>query len=204
MAKFSMTKDLTTVTLFIFNLKVLSAEPSCPVVLNRTNEVPRCRYEICFYRATMVINGGSSVQLTTSNRSSAGQVMYKKPIKLMEGNPLIFPSFSTILSFSLSNQSGDGLAFFMVPKSYHFIDMGKRSFGLSKIGLHTSKFRVVVVEFDTSLDPEYGDFNGNHVGITVDNLLSVKFCNISFQNMFLNSGKKLVSWVDYDASAKRL
>ncbi|KAI9175095.1 hypothetical protein LWI28_027161 [Acer negundo] len=92
----------------------------------------------------------------------------------------------------------------MVLKGYHFTDVGKRSFGLSKMGLHTSKFRVVVVEFDTSFDLEYGDLNGNHVGIDVDSLLSVKFCNISSQNIFLNSVKKLVSWIDYDASAKRL
>ncbi|KAI9169888.1 hypothetical protein LWI28_019139 [Acer negundo] len=94
--------------------------------------------------------------------------------------------------------------FFMVPKGYHFTDVGKRSFGLSKIGLHTSKFRVVVVEFDTSLDLEYGDLNGNHISIDVDCLLSIKLCNISSQNMFLNSGKKLDSWINYDASAKSL
>ncbi|KAI9192561.1 hypothetical protein LWI28_024776 [Acer negundo] len=91
---------------------------------------------------------------------------------------------------------------------YRSTDVGKRSFGLSKMGYHTSKFRVVVVEFNTSFDPEYGDLNGNHVDIDVDidvdSLLSIKFCNISSQNMFLYSGKKLVSWIDYDASAKRL
>ncbi|KAI9162453.1 hypothetical protein LWI28_027555 [Acer negundo] len=153
MAKFSMTQYLTTVTLFIFNLKVLTAEPSCPVVLNKTIEVPRCRSKIFFYGATMAVNGGSSVQFTTLDHSSARLIVYKKPIKVMDGNSLIFPSFSTILSFSLSNQSGDGFTFFMVLKGYHFTDVGKRSFGLSKIGLHTSKFRVVVVEFDISFDP---------------------------------------------------
>ena len=152
----------------------------------------------------MVVNGGSSVQLTSSDPSSSGRLMYKKPIKLVEGNPPTFPSFSTIFSFSMSNKSGDGLAFFMVPKGYRFTDVGKSSFGLSKMGLHNTKFRVVVVEFDTSLDIEYGDLNGNHVGIDVDSLLSVKLCNISSENMFLNSGKKLDSWIDYDASAKSL
>ncbi|KAK3212480.1 hypothetical protein Dsin_017186, partial [Dipteronia sinensis] len=72
------------------------------------------------------------------------------------------------------------------------------------MGLHKSKYRVVVVEFDTSLDDEYGDLNGNHVGINVDSLLSVKYCNLSDQNMFLYSGKKLDSWIDYKASSKRL
>ncbi|KAK0588670.1 hypothetical protein LWI29_003957 [Acer saccharum] len=198
MAKFSMTNYLTTVILFICGLKVLSAEPSCPVVLNSFHELPRCRSEICLYGDAMVVNGGSSIQLTSSDPSSSGRLMYKKPIKLVEGNPPTFPSYSTtIFSFSMSNKSGDGLAFFMVPKGYRFTDVGKSSFGLSKMGLHNTKFRVVVVEFDTSLDIEYGDLNGNHVGIDVDSLLSVKLCNISSENMFLNSGKKLDSWIDY-------
>ena len=104
MAKFSMTNYLTTVILFICGLKVLSAEPSCPVVLNSFHELPRCRSEICLYGDAMVVNGGSSVQLTSSDPSSSGRLMYKKPIKLVEGNPPTFPSFSTIFSFSMSNK----------------------------------------------------------------------------------------------------
>ncbi|KAK3183055.1 hypothetical protein Dsin_030341 [Dipteronia sinensis] len=92
----------------------------------------------------------------------------------------------------------------MVPNGYRFTILGKSSFGLSMMGLHKSKSRVIIVEFDTSLDAEYDDLNGNHVGIDVDSLLSVKVCNISVQNMFLNIGKKLDSWIDYEASVKRL
>ncbi|KAI9154536.1 hypothetical protein LWI28_027659 [Acer negundo] len=155
MAKFSMAQYLTAVTLFIFNLKVFSAEPSYCVFHNKTNEVPRCRSEFSVYGVAMAINGRSSVQLINSNRSNAKLIVYRKPIKVVDGNPPIFPSFPTILSFSLSNQSGDGLVFLMVPKGYRFTNVGKRSFGRSKMGLLTSKFRVVVVEFDTSFDPQY-------------------------------------------------
>ena len=204
MAKCSMTKYLTTVTLLIINFMVLSGEPSCPVVLSRIDEVPRCRSEISLYGDAMAVNGGSSVQLTTSDRSSAGRLMNNKPIKVVEGKPPTFPSFSTLFSFALSNKSGDGLAFFMVPKGYRFTHVGKKSFGLSTMGFNRSNCRVVVVEFDTSLEPEYGDLNGNHVGIDVDSLLSVQCSNISSLNISLNSGKKLDSWIDYDASAKRL
>ncbi|KAK3212560.1 hypothetical protein Dsin_017266 [Dipteronia sinensis] len=77
MAKFSMTKYLTAVTLFIINLKVLYAEPSCPVVLKNIDEVPRCQSNFYLYGAAKAVNGGSSIQLTNSGGSSAGQVMYK-------------------------------------------------------------------------------------------------------------------------------
>ncbi|KAK3212479.1 hypothetical protein Dsin_017185 [Dipteronia sinensis] len=107
-----MTMYLIAVTLFIINLNVLSAEPSCPIGLNTFDEVPRCQSNFYLYGSAKAVNGGSSIQLTTLDGSSAGRVMYKKPIKLVECNPQKFASFSTNFSFSLSNQSADGLAFY--------------------------------------------------------------------------------------------
>ncbi|KAK3204620.1 hypothetical protein Dsin_018666 [Dipteronia sinensis] len=132
-----MTKYLTIVTLFIINLKVLSAEPSCPVVLGTFDEVPRCWSNFYLYGAAKAINGRYYVQLTNSDGSSVGRVMYKKPIKLVE-------------------------------------------------------------------DAEYGELNGNHDIIYVNSLLSVKYCNLLDRNLLLNSGKKLDSWIDSEASSKRL
>lgn len=54
------------------------------------------------------------------------------------------------------------------------------------------------------MDGNVGDLNDNHVGIDVSSLVSVRVCNVSSINLVLNSGVKLQSWVDYDASSKRL
>ncbi|KAI9165548.1 hypothetical protein LWI28_016107 [Acer negundo] len=122
----------------------------------------------------MAVNGGSSVQLTTSDRSSAGLIVYKKPIKVVDGNPPIFPSFLRFSHFHCPTRVVMVWLFLWFRRVIVLL-MWVRG----HLGLHTSKFMVVVVEFDTSFDPEYGDLNGNHVGIDIDSLLSVKFCNIS-------------------------
>ncbi|KAK0583711.1 hypothetical protein LWI29_001861 [Acer saccharum] len=203
MATFFMSKYFTALTLFIFNFNVLSADPSSSFFFKSFDKDPSFESSIALYGDAKVVNGGSSVQLTNSAGSSAGRVMYKKPIKLVEGNPRNLASFSTNFSFSMSKKSGDGLAFVMVPSGFRFSEFGNSSFGLS-MGLNKSKVRAIVVEFDTSRDSEYGDVNGNHVGIDVGSLFSVKVRNISSHSMLLTSGKKLKSWIDYEASSKRL
>lgn len=60
------------------------------------------------------------------------------------------------------------------------------------------------IEFDTLLDGNVGDENANHVGVDVSSLVSVRVSNVSKINIVLNSGVKLLSWVDYHASMKRL
>lgn len=54
------------------------------------------------------------------------------------------------------------------------------------------------------MDENVGDLNANHVGIDLGSFVSVSVSNVSSMNLVLNSGEKLKSWVDYDASSKRL
>ncbi|KAI4306781.1 hypothetical protein L6164_030028 [Bauhinia variegata] len=54
------------------------------------------------------------------------------------------------------------------------------------------------------MDNNVGDLNANHVGIDVGSLVSAVVGNVSSMDLILNSGEKLKSWVDYDASSKRL
>lgn len=155
------------------------------------------------YGDARVANDGSWIQLTNSVSWSAGKVVYKKPIKLVEGKVRNFASFSTYFSFSMSHENGDGLAFVMVPGSLNANLTGNSSFGIS-LGLDKSKGHVVAVEFDTFKDAKYGDLNGNHVGIDVGSFASVKVRNLSSANLVLNNGQKVHSWIDYEASSKRI
>jgi hypothetical protein len=61
-----------------------------------------------------------------------------------------------------------------------------------------------LVEFDTSRDEDFGDVNDNHVGIDVDSLVPFKVRKVSSINLLLYSGEKLQTWIDYEASSKRL
>ncbi|KAJ0027833.1 hypothetical protein Pint_35267 [Pistacia integerrima] len=193
-----------TLALLISHFKILYADQSSSFSFKTFVKDPNLDSNIALYGDAKVVNDEFSVQLTNSVSSSAGRVMYKKPIKLVvEGKPRNLASFSTNFSFSMFKESGDGLAFVMAPSVLNFNGFGNSSFGLSQV-LEKDIFRVVAVEFDTLRDAKYGDLNDNHVGIDVGSLSSVKVSNVSSHNMSLNSGKKFTSWIDYEASSKRL
>lgn len=205
MATFFMPICFSVLTLLISHFKPISADQSSNFSFKSFGKDPTFESSIALYGDAKVVNGGSALQLTdVSGSSGAGRAMYKKAIKLVEGKPYKLASFSTNFSFSISKESDGGLAFVMVPSGFTFGEIGNSSsFGLS-LGLEERKQRVVAVEFDTFRDENYGDLNGNHVGIDVGSLVSVKISNVSSHDMVLNSGKKFFSWIDYQASYKRL
>ncbi|XP_021289211.1 L-type lectin-domain containing receptor kinase VIII.2 [Herrania umbratica] len=203
MATFSISNYFTVLTFIIFHFKILAADQSSSFSFKSFGKDPNFVSNIALYGDARVANDGSWVQLTNSVGGSAGKVMYKKPIKLVEGKVRNFASFSTYFSFSMSHENGDGLAFVMVPRSFNVNVLDNSSFGVS-LGLEKSNRGAVAVEFDTFKDAKYGDLNGNHVGVDVGSLVSVKARNLSSANLVLNNGEKLHSWIDYEASSKRL
>uniref|UniRef100_A0A7N0TH22 Legume lectin domain-containing protein n=1 Tax=Kalanchoe fedtschenkoi TaxID=63787 RepID=A0A7N0TH22_KALFE len=154
--------------------------------------------QISLYGDAALVDGGSSISLTSSSVSSYGMVMYEKPLKFLESNPRNGVSFTAHFSFSISGDKGDGIVFLIAPK-----DLASKFPGKDKFGI-TRDVRFFGVEFDTSMDGNVGDSNVNHVGIVVNNLASSSIVNVSGANLVLNSGKKLQSWIDYDASSKRI
>ncbi|KAJ6750238.1 hypothetical protein OIU85_000836 [Salix viminalis] len=155
MAKFNIPTCLTVLTFMISHLKTINAGSSYSFSFESFDKNPNFQSNIALYGDAKVAGNGSSLQLTRSVSSSAGRVMYKQPIKLVEGPEKSGPKF-------------------------------------------------VAVEFDTKRDAEYGDLNDNHVGIDVGAFVSVKVRNVSSNDMVLNSGKRLHSWIDYEAGSKRL
>ncbi|XP_022745873.1 L-type lectin-domain containing receptor kinase VIII.2-like [Durio zibethinus] len=203
MASFSIFNYFTALTFLIFLFKILAADQSFSFSFKSFAKDPNFESNIALYGDAHVANDGSWIQLTNSVSWSAGRVMHKKPIMLVEGKARNFASFSTYFSFSMSHENGDGLAFVMVPGSFVANVLRNSSFGIS-FGLDKSKSDVVSVEFDTFKDAKYGDLNENHLGIDVGSLVSVKVRNLSSVNLVLNNGEKLHSWIDYEASSKRL
>ncbi|XVF08222.1 hypothetical protein REPUB_Repub06bG0207800 [Reevesia pubescens] len=205
MATFSISNYFTALTFIIFHFKILAADQSSSFSLKNFGKDPNFESNIALHGDAHVANDGSWIQLTNSVSWSAGRVLYKKPIKLVElaGKVRNFASFSTNFSFSMSHEHGDGLAFVMVPSSFNVDVLGNSSFGIS-LGLEKSKRAIVAVEFDTFKDAKYGDLNENHVGIDVGSLASVKVRNLSSVNLVLNNEEKLHSWIDYEATSKRL
>lgn len=82
------------------------------------------------------------------------------------------------------------------------------SFSSSKghIGLPRQAFDIqdsfFAVEFDTSFDPLLGDINGNHIGIDVNNVVSVTSVDVVSRGMDLKSGKLIRTWIEYRNAMK--
>ncbi|KAJ6331580.1 hypothetical protein OIU76_010040 [Salix suchowensis] len=203
MAKLCISTCLTMLAFVIFHLKKLNAVSSYSFSFESFDKNPNFESNFALYGDAKVVGNGSSLQLTHSVSPSAGRVMYKQPIKLVEGNPRNLASFSTYFSFLMSPDSGDGLAFVMVPGGFNASVFDSNPFGLY-LGPEKSSPKFVAVEFDTMRDARYGDLNDNHVGIDVGGFVSVKVRNVSSNNIVLNSGKRLHSWIDYEAGSKRL
>ena len=203
MASPSLSTYLTTLSLIVFFFRALSAVPIPSFSLNSFGKDPSFESDFALYGDAKVVNGGSSVQLSGPASSSAGRFVYKRPVRVVEGNPRNSVSFSTYFSFSMSPGNGGGFAFAVFPSGFPLNVLNGSSFGLSH-GLKETAIRVFAVEFDTPRDAQHGYSNGNHVGVDVANLVSVTVSNVSSIDLVLNNGERLNCWIDYEAGSKRL
>ncbi|XP_010256728.1 PREDICTED: L-type lectin-domain containing receptor kinase VIII.2 [Nelumbo nucifera] len=203
MEKISILRYPLSLAFFIFCFVTTAAEQISSFSLKKFETNPIFGSQVALFGDAEVVNGGYSVNVTRSSILSAGRLMYKQPIKLVEGNPRKGVSFSTYFSFSISPDNGDGIAFVLLPSGFPSQFLDGTSFGLSP-GLGKLGSRVLAVEFDTSMDAKFADPNGNHVGIDIDTLVSVAVSNVTSLGLVLNGGDKLHTWIDYDASSKYL
>ncbi|KAJ9554932.1 hypothetical protein OSB04_009546 [Centaurea solstitialis] len=131
--------------------------------------------------------------------SGAGRVLYNKPIRFRQpGNPAP-ASFSTYFSFSIANLNpdsiGGGMAFVISPDDESVGDAG------GFLGIPAGG---VGVEFDTVMDVEFRDVNGNHVGLDLGSVVSAEVADLDSVDVDLRSGDRVNSWVDYSGSTQQL
>lgn len=204
MAALSISRHFAVFTIFLFFFsRASSADSNSSFSFAEFGKNPKLESNIAFYGDAKVVNGGYAVQISSSSSSSAGRVMYKKPIKLVEGKPQKLVSFSTYFSFFVSPGNGDGLAFVMVPSAFDVNKFCNCSFGLS-LGLEKSKFKVIAVKFYALRDAKNDELVNVRVGIDVGSLVSAKVSNSSTINLALHTGNKSHAWIDYEAGSKRL
>ncbi|CAM8884604.1 unnamed protein product [Rhodiola kirilowii] len=140
---------------------------------------------------------------TSVPSTSSGAVIYNAPIKLFDPVTNTTASFASKFSFSITTVNpssfGDGFAFFLSPEN-HTVGTPGLSFGLlnsSSSDTNLSKSSFVAVEFDTRFDPGLRDPNGNHVGLDLDSLVSIKTSDLILQDMHLKSGNTITAWIEY-------
>lgn len=202
MTSLSASRYLIPIALLLLYFKAVCADFNVSFASENVDKDPNFESLFAFYGDAKLVSGrDKSVQLSGSVASSAGTVLYKEPIKLFERNSRKMVSFVMNFVFSLSSENGVGLAFVMAPvgNPVHVFDGG-----LSGVLAAGGKVKFLAVEFETSRDNQYGDVNGNHGGVDLASLISVKISNFSSVNSSLSSGEKLQSWIDYEANSKRL
>ncbi|XP_022766157.1 L-type lectin-domain containing receptor kinase VIII.1-like [Durio zibethinus] len=149
-----------------------------------------------------IYNG--SVRLTRDLQvpdSGAGRALYSKPVRFRQPGTHSPCSFSTFFSFSITNLNpssiGGGLAFVISPDA-DFVGAGGGSLGL--LDDKGQGLGFVAVEFDTLMDVEFKDINGNHVGLDLNSVVSSQVGDLGALDIDLKSGNLVNSWIDYDAS----
>ncbi|WRX24447.1 Protein kinase domain - like 10 [Theobroma cacao] len=149
------------------------------------------------------LNNGS-VRLTRDLQvpySGAGRALYSKPVRFRQPGTHYPCSFSTFFSFSITNLNpssiGGGLAFVISPDG-DFVGAGGGSLGL--LDDQGKALGFVAVEFDTLMDVEFQDINGNHVGLDLNSVVSSQVGDLGALDIDLKSGNLVNSWIEYDAS----
>ncbi|XP_061337628.1 probable L-type lectin-domain containing receptor kinase S.7, partial [Gastrolobium bilobum] len=129
--------------------------------------------------------------------SSAGALVYNKPISLLDPLTNTTASFSTTFSFSINNVNpisfGDGLAFFLSHDN-RSLGTGTGIGGGGSLGLPNN---FVAVEFDTRFDSRFDDPNENHVGLDIDTMNSLMTGDPILHGIDLKSGNTITAWIDY-------
>ncbi|KAK8527093.1 hypothetical protein V6N12_054319 [Hibiscus sabdariffa] len=131
--------------------------------------------------------------------SSSGSLIYGNPIRFFDQESNITASFSTSFSFAINSLNpgsfGDGLTFFLSPDNQILGSPGGYLGLVNSSQPNQNKF--LAVEFDTKLDTEFDDPNGNHVGLDIDELDSIVTADPVLQNIDLRSGNLITAWIDY-------
>lgn len=135
--------------------------------------------------------------------SGAGKVLYSKPVRFRQPGTHTPASFATFFSFSVSNLNpssiGGGLAFVISPGDESVGDAGGYLGIMDRMGGPNG---VVAVEFDTLMDVEFKDVNGNHVGLDLNSMISTQVGDLESIGVDLKSGTVVNSWVEYSASTQ--
>ncbi|BFG23629.1 hypothetical protein CerSpe_099030 [Prunus speciosa] len=148
-------------------------------------------------------------------RHQAGRALYSSPIRLLDPHTQSPASFQTTFSFQFHNASsssssnfsanssdhgGSGLTFIIVPDEF---TIGRPGPWLGMLNdACQDDYKAIAVEFDTRLNPEFGDPNDNHVGINLGTIVSTKTINASDVGVFLNDGSVHRAWIGYDGSRR--
>ncbi|KAF3620588.1 L-type lectin-domain containing receptor kinase S.4 [Capsicum annuum] len=210
-----MTKKIKPTLVLVLFVLLSRTVVSVEFVYNGFNEVEPNNLSV---NGVAQISKNGVLQLTDETSRVVGHVFYKNPIRFKNdqfGNNV--SSFSTAFAFGIvpeyAKLGGHGFAFTISTSNEMKGAFSRQYLGLlnnSDVGNFSN--HLFAVEFDTVQDFEFGDISDNHVGIDINDLESNASVNASYfsegsstkQNLFLQCGKTIQAWIDYDSSRNLL
>ncbi|XP_010918288.1 L-type lectin-domain containing receptor kinase SIT2-like [Elaeis guineensis] len=149
--------------------------------------------------------------LTDNTRLQAkGHAFHPSPLCFRNSTTGKALSFSTSFIFAIvpkyQDLFGHGLAFVLAHSVNLSYALPSQYLGLFNTNNSDSSNQIVAIEFDTNMNPEFGDIDNNHVGIDVSSPKSINsshaayFTNdngAGFKNLSLASGKPIQAWIEY-------
>ncbi|CAL5030850.1 unnamed protein product [Urochloa decumbens] len=176
-----------------------------------------------FSGANLSLDGMSVVApnglLVLSNGTSqmAGHAFHPTPVRLRDAPGGAVRSFSAAFVFAIVSNftvlSDNGMAFVVAPSTrLSTFNAGQYLGVLNVTDNGNDGNRVLFVELDTMLNPEFQDMNSNHVGVNVNSMRSLQNHSAGyyddatggFNNLSLISRQPMQVWVDYDGATTRL
>ncbi|KAL6347555.1 hypothetical protein AAG906_026080 [Vitis piasezkii] len=158
-----------------------------------------------------VYSSDGCIQLTINqndkqSNDSWGRVMYSERLYLWDQTSRNLTDFTSNFSFVInsqgSSQHADGLTFFLNGTQLHTDTLGG-TLGLANEKNETNKSAVtfIAVEFDTFTNAAKKDPEGEHIGIDINSMISVKTVNWSSN---ITGGKKNHVSISYTSSSHNL
>ncbi|KAG0526759.1 hypothetical protein BDA96_06G173700 [Sorghum bicolor] len=176
-----------------------------------------------FGDANLSLDGMSVVApnglLVLSNGTSqmAGHAFHPAPVRLRDGPGGAVRSFSAAFVFAIVSNftvlSDNGMAFVVAPSTRLSTFNAGQYLGILNVTDNGKDGnRVLFVELDTMLNPEFQDMNSNHLGVNVNSMRSLQNHSAGyyddatgvFNNLSLISRQPMQVWVDYDGATTRL
>ncbi|KAL1218582.1 L-type lectin-domain containing receptor kinase S.4 [Cardamine amara subsp. amara] len=163
---------------------------------------------------TEIANTGA-IRLITDTQRVIGHAFYSLPIRFKPtGVNRAMPfsmSFAIAMVPEFVTLGGHGLAFAITSTPDLRGYLPSQYLGLLNSSRVNFSSLFFAVEFDTVRDLEFEDINDNHVGIDINSMESSSstpagyfLANSTKKELFLDGGRLIQAWIDYDSIKKRL
>ncbi|KAK9080523.1 hypothetical protein SSX86_000281 [Deinandra increscens subsp. villosa] len=150
-----------------------------------------------------------------SNQWSIGRAFYSTKIQMLRRNSGNLAAFSTQFVFSIlpeiSSSPGFGITFVLSNSTEPPGAVGGQYLGLFSNPPARSVAPLIAVEFDTGINTEFNETNGNHVGIDLNNIESEIYVTAGYYNstgslipVEMRTGQNIHAWIEFDGSRSEI